>query len=595
MDAISLEENLSMRKNNALLAAAISATFVVSMNASYAGLTNYSNDAVTDATVSVTFATGVNDTNGNATTSSVTQSLVPVEDQEQGVIYATHLFGDTSSSVILPSGTSEYAAVVWDIDGTISGRLQIIASLDSSSGAKFSGNPLLYYNNGTDTFIPGTIGSPVDPCDGTSTCKWRFGSDDPLTTVSDGSQFYILYKIKSATSLGTHGNEVEMKVDLGTVLTPEISTETITVATGKDPFSVHFEGTDNAFIKVSVASDNTGFISQLPTSLGTDNEYIGVSDVLFGYMKITVEDSVKASNGYTDWNLGDTTNTEFDAGYDATNAVLTTLTINEEGQFAASTGSNGSVYLYINNAAISAISVTDTEAIWQLSNTDLNNIMTPVASLGDCTGDNVTGNNRCIPIGIKVDGNTQINIPAEDPPKAQLILDYATETNKQEIKYPGDDDPEERLTIYTQDGISCWVFNVPYAGAIDFMNLRIFNDSSTTALKSDGTIETECVHGTFYDNSGAASEKVALGCPPAGGVLYFNTANMAEKFSGFPTGNGRGTMFITSTLSKMEVLAMLRYKSPPCYAGAPCDQPEKSPLTNLSTGAHGVACAPDYR
>ena len=588
-----------MRKNNALLAAAISATFVVSMNASYALLDNFPicSAAPCSEAVNIDFPVV---SSGGSSTALMTYNLV-AGDETQGIIYSTHLFGETSNTLDLPSGTDEYAAVKWTVEGSISDALQIIATLDS--GAKFAGEPILIYD-GADTNINSKAIKPNDPCDGKSTCKWRFGDKD--TTKVENEDFYILYKIKSAASLGTNGNEVKMKVDFGTVVIPEISIETITVATGKDPFSIHFEGTNNPFIKVSVASDNTGFITQKPTDLGGDPEWLGSGDVLFGYMNVTVNDGVKASNGYTDWNLGyePSANLEFDVGYDATTGVLTTLTINEEGQFAASTGSNGDVYLYINKTAVPAISVTDSEAIWQLSNTDLNYIMN--RGVGDtavakCPADiSSTGsridNNLCIPIGVKVDGTTQINIP-ENPPKAQLVLDYRMETNQHDIKYPGDDDPEEHLTIYRQDGISCWVFNVPYAGAIDYMNLRIFNDSSTTPVRSDGTLETECVHGTFYDVDGNPSAKVALGCPPAGGVLYFNTDDMAAKFgSDFPTGNGRGTLFITSTLSKMELLAMLRYKSPPCYHGAPCDKvPEKSPLTNLSIGAHGVACAPNYR
>jgi hypothetical protein len=197
-------------------------------------------------------------------------------------------------------------------------------------------------------------------------------------------------------------------------------------------------------------------------------------------------------------------------------------------------------------------------------------------------------NEHCIPLYVKTDGNTAINIPPEDGPKVQFSLDYAT--SKKGLKYPADTDPAVMLTRYIQDGVSCWVFNVPFPDAIDELNLRIINDSTLAPVGPD------CVWGTLYGKDGKPiGKKTSLGCPTKEGTLYLNSDKLKALFT--TTGGGRGSLFLTSTLAKMEVMALLRLKSPPCFGNVPggCSTPNTNPLTNLSTGAHGVACAPNYR
>jgi hypothetical protein len=576
MDVISLEENLPMRKNNVLLATAIAATLVVSMNASYAGLANYPECA--------SCATAVTEAIGTAT-----YSLVPIPDKAKGVIYGTHLFGSNSDTLILPKENGIYADARWTIEGTPTGKIQLMATLQ---GASFSGNPILAYKGAPDPTLlpaPDIMTTDCTPATTPTQCTWRFGN--ATTSLSNGDSFNILYKLtKAATTLGTDGGEVKMTVKLGTVTAPNVMGEqTITVATGKDPFTVQFSGTDNTYIKVAVAEENKAFVTQMPTAVGTDPEYLGANEVVFGYMYIQPEKYVKIDDGYSEWMLGGNAL----AGYNKDNAILTTLTISENGQFAASTGSNGSVYLRAQGQNIAAKSITDTDAVWQLTDTDLGNMVKGATdSTGKC---NTTTNVNCIPLVIKVNGTTPINIPPENGPKVQFNLDYASATSKKGLLYPVKDAPEVLLTRYIQDGVSCWVFNVPFPAAMDELNLRIINDSTITP------VGTDCVWGTLYKKEGGEplGNKVPLGCPTKEGTLYIGFNKLWGPEGLFPTvtGGGRGQMLITSTLAKMEVLALLRLKSPPCFGNVPggCSTPNTNPLTNLSTGAHGVACAPNYR
>ena len=589
MDVISLEENLAMRKNNTLLAAAIAATFVASMNVSYAGIANYPLCPNTAPPV-------VSDCNTAFPDPNIGTTVVPIVDNDQGIIYGTHLFGG-GSSIDLPS--DDYAAVKWTIEGTPKGRMQITATLagadfnipsGTANSTSISDYPQLVFSSSAGSTSPLQGIDYTKNCSSSNSCIWSFG--DAETSLANSDAFYIVYKLTNAGStLATDGGKVTMTVKAGTNKSNAniiLAEKDVTVATSKEPFTVDFVGTNNINIKVSVAADNKKFI----TSATPDKELISPDQAIFGYMKVTPSKNVRIDNGYTPWMLGasDKDTLKVDAG--------TTLTIDDIGQFAASTGGNGKVEL-LTTPPISAIAVSVDAASWNLTDTDMASIFKGTGTITDSCSSTTTPytDPACIPIAIKADGTNQINIPDGDGPKAVLNLSYKATTSVNDIKYPAGD-VEQRLTKYSQDGISCWVFNVPFAGAIDQFNMRIFNDSSTTPLTSTGDLDTECVQGTLYGPDGAEIGKEALGCPPAGGALYIGTNEMATIFSGFPTTVGRGTMFITSTLQKMEVLAMTRFKAPPCKKDSPdgfCGGVGKSPLTNISTGAHGVACAPNYR
>lgn len=615
-----------MRKNNVLLATAIAATLVASMNASYAGLMNYPgcntattltahagtnvpNDIFCKATIAANAIAPAMVGNPVAGTGVITQSLVPMPATDKGIIYGTHLFGSNGDSLTLPSGTN-YADAKWTIEGTPTGKLQIIAIL---TGASFNGNPILAFEGtsnplntsttptGGGTSIP-DFSQDCIPASFPTKCTWRFGNSTD-TSISNGNAFHILYQLtKAATTLGTNGGAVKLEVQFGTSGSATImGDQTIPVATGQDPFTVQFKGTDNTYIKVAVAEENKAFVTQKPTALGVDSEFLGANSVIFGYMYMQPNNYVKINDGYTDWAFNIASNPITKAGYDSTASVLTTLTLSDNGQFAASTGNNGGVFLHARGQDIAAKSIKDTDAVWQLTDANLADMMmgtTDTGGFGQCkSGD------HCIPLYVKVDGNTAINIPPEDGPKVQFSLDYAS--LKKGLKYPADADPVVLLTRYIQDGVSCWVFNVPFPDAVDELNLRIINDSTITPTGTD------CVWGTLYGKDGKpVGKKTSLGCPGKEGTLYIGSEKLwgsttlpapatppATPGLFTATGGSRGSMFITSTLAKMEVMAMLRLKSPPCFGNVPggCNATNSNPLTNLSTGAHGVACAPNYR
>ena len=280
-----------------------------------------------------------------------------------------------------------------------------------------------------------------------------------------------------------------------------------------------------------------------------------------------------ADDGYTPWKLGDT---GFTAAHNPNGGVNTTLTVKAGGQFAASLkDSKGLVYLRAEGATGNMIpggeakSVTETEATWELTDDALRAI---------------TAVNR-VGLVIKADGATMINVPEEDFPTAELTLSYADPNRVKDIKYPGGDSDGVLLTKYRQDGTACWVYNVAFPAATDEINIRITNDS---------TVEG-CVKGSLFDKDGTpvGTGAVELGCVQGGATLYIGSAKIAELFNLPSDKQGRGVILVTSTLPKMEMLSMLRAKSPVCY-GAACSPPNNyNPLTNISVGAHGVSCIPN--
>ncbi len=570
-----------MRKNNVLLAAAIAATLVVPMSAAYAGFDNYMGCPTGSGTSSTSciVTLGVSGT----VTPAASHSVIPMNSSaDGGVKYGTHLFGATGNSVVLPSKQSEYAVAEWTVEGTPGGEIQVTAELE---GASFNGTTtapevMLEYKGGSSLVINGngTTAQPsnIGDCNNTITkCTWLLKSavTAGVLTLNDQDKLYVIYKLtKAGDKLKEVGGQINMIGKLGTAINEDImGKKTIVVATGTDPLKeVTLAETLNTQIKIATAEGSTGFIS---TGTTTSDEYLGASEVIFGYLTIKNNLEAVADDGYTPWQLG---GTGFTAGHNATTGVNTMLTVKAGGQFAASlTGSKGLVYLRTLGATGNMIpggeakSVTETEATWELTDDALQAITTA----------------EKVGLVIKADGATMINVPEEDFPTAELTLSYAATNSMKDIKYPGGDSDGVVLTKYRQDGTICWVYNVAFPAATDEINVRITNDSTTEG----------CVKGSLFEKDGTpvGTGAVELGCVQGGATLYIGSAKIADLFNLPPDKGGRGIMLVTSTLPKMEMLSMLRAKSPVCY-GPACSPPNNyNPLTNMSVGAHGVACIPN--
>jgi hypothetical protein len=540
-----------MRNKNKMLAAAITMVLSTS-NLVYAG------DLVNETTITI-----------------INPELVSIANKQDGIKFGTHLFGN--SAVTLPPLDSPlYFAVTYRLVGEVIFPFELKAIL--SNGAQFAETTttLVFFSKAGNLMAIQDGPFLTANCDSKNTCQWNI---NPTSTLKDGDEFRLFYKVKNIQVLANAGEKIKLMAQVGTTFTPTlIDTREVTFAVGAEPLDVTLEPATDRGIRISVASQNTEFNSKTTSS----PEFISPQEVIMGYLKVasqaTATDIVQTSS-FSPWYLGNTGTlggtTVLNAEFDSTKKVDTSLTITG-GQFAASvTGTTGKVYLDIEAAKCSSVTLTSiqieadevdsTNAIWRFSNSELYDIVkvsSPDFKVGGC--------NAKIPIVIKTDGKTAINI-VEDAPTATFLLDYAETNNLHDIPYG----PTE-LSKFKPDGTVCWVYNVPGSAAADILSLRITNESS-----APGT-----VHGTLYDKDGNQIFPAAdnppldlLGGEIAVGETKVIFSSDIENLEGGPyTWPGRGILQMTSTLSRLEILSLLRSTLP------------GSPLTNVSVGASGKAC-----
>ncbi|EDN70279.1 secreted protein [Beggiatoa sp. PS] len=542
-----------MRNKNTLLAAAITATLSMMNQAVYA--TDLKNC----------------DSTCNATATAVSAKTV-IEVSSEGITYGSHLFGSSSGSLVLPDNTEDAdrrAAVIFEIEGTINFDYQFEVEL--SNGAKFNDAPILVFQNGSSVSADGNPGDADVQnvsCANKNACSWTITVNSEL---QDKDVFYLAYNLVNVSALETPGETIKMTSNWTNISSgdPARNLEA-TLATSRDPLTVTLNaGTENT-TRISVSTNNTEFTTN--STVTTEPEYVDANQAVFGYLTIKNNSDVSAADG-TEWSLGENNK----AGFNADDGIETTLTI-DSGQFAASlTESSGSVYIGKRNADDSitriaaATSVTSTTAIWELSDSDLKAITIDTLTETDTTGRRV--------IIIETDGSNPVNVE-ENPPEATLVIDYVI--GQQDVTYG----PTE-MTAFRQDGTRCWVYNVPppsTEGVADNLNLRITNDSSSVSGTILGTLypmggESTGLTNPVFTSVNLLGEGVELG-PYQTEHL---TADEISALGGdtpyvwWEAGNRRGSLLITSTLPKLEILVLMR------------DSTTKI-LTNLSTGAHGSAC-----
>jgi hypothetical protein len=232
-----------------------------------------------------------------------------------------------------------------------------------------------------------------------------------------------------------------------------------------------------------------------------------------------------------------------------------------DGVFSASDELGDNVFLdvgddgiFTDGTDIPADIVTATTASWDLD----------VTELGLMLG-------QAVPIVVKVNGTTEIEAQ-EDPVLAVLTLDYPSDSKVF----------QRRLEHIKRNGTRCKAYNVPYPGLKDNAFFRFTS-------KTDGV--EGVVKGTLYKEDGTkvASDKGPDGTTftdvdlLGGETLTVNQtkviSNQAIADLASEVWTGRATLVISSNLTSMEMLALLRNQ-----------QGVVGPLMNLSTGASGNAC-----
>jgi hypothetical protein len=352
-----------------------------------------------------------------------------------------------------------------------------------------------------------------------------------------GDKLMLLYRLDNTKVLASPGQKITMQVSLQTDLTniKVNPAREITVASSKPAIKTFdikpLEGGD---IKISVLSDSKEFT-------GEGDPFEGATEAIIGQISLDNDESspeVKAADGETKFEIGKT----------GALADKSTLQITD-GQFAASLKSPGSVFLKASSTNLTADTVTETDATWNLHDTGLQSIET--------AGVDGTG------IHFKLDGQTAVNVP-ENNPHAILTIDF-DDTKMTDMTVEAD------LRKIKKDGTICQVYNVPNTAATDALSIRITNDS---AVAGKLTIALYNMDGT---EAIAAGTELFEGEEIQPGETRRLSAGDLETLAG-AAWTGRARAVISSTLPKLAVLSLLRQN----VAGGA--------LVNMSTGAKGNSC-----
>lgn len=473
--------------------------------------------------------------NANSTSYSVVGT-------SEGIVYASEIFGSGSNSTVLPgedsASTPNYQAVSYTHEGgNLAGDGGLLAVFTLTNNAVFEDDPLLLvdttgdgaYDEAFDTPITGGGG------DGDNFAKIKFANG----IKSDGI-ITLVYRISNATALANPGSKIEMDFQLNDVLESYtrgiVSEGNITIAESEQAVTASLQSyitTDSIGYRVSVESEYTEFT-------GTES----ADEAQIGILTIEEGEDILCPDGEADFVLGSNCATVGSKTGSGTSLTKTALTITN-GQFAASMAGNGAVVVGANTV----VATDENTATVLLGDSELTTIIA-----ADEVG-----------ISIVADGDTAINIP-EDPPVASLTIDYSDATFATTVI-----EGVELLRIKA-DGTQCTVYNVPASSAADTTSIRITNTSSVP-----GT-----VNATLYALNGTelfASQPLNNGDPIKSDQTYVVTPAMLETLNGKSGWTGRAVLVLSSTLSSIEVLALLRESNI-----------DAAPLTNLSVGATGKGC-----
>jgi hypothetical protein len=373
-----------------------------------------------------------------------------------------------------------------------------------------------------------------------------------------GDKMALIYRFKDAQSrLATPGQTIDMSVDLKTdgleiLVNPA---RTTTIASSKQAVTVALTSEPLGTVRVATAEEGKKFSGENPA--GGTGAYVSDSEAILGYFELTDQTgattSAKTSNGYEDWKIGYYTDTKV-------NTDTTLLTI-ADGQFAASKTAPGDVLLFgtgtaqtLGSESADSTTLTDTDASWKLSDDLLKKIAADTASA-----------NADVNIRLKLDGNTEVNMP-ENSPTIGLHIDY-----NEDWVADYDVDPLVILRKFRSDGASCILYNIPNSvSAPDTVTVRITNPTN-----SEGLLKAQ-----MWGQDGSELIPAGTMLNDGNNIKPYETVvvpvTALEDLAG-GAWDARGVLKVTSTVPKLEMFGMLRDKA-------------TGIVTNLSAGATGSGC-----
>lgn len=377
--------------------------------------------------------------------------------------------------------------------------------------------------------------------------------------LNNNDQIMLLYRLGTASKLAEAGQSINMSVDLKT---PSLGisvnpARTTTVARSVQAINAQLKSIEAGTLHIAVSTGSTQFSGENPGGLvGYQDNYIAqIGQLVLEYGP----DGAMMEDGVTPFEFKGSSH---DGQVLASKSTLTVT----GGQFEASTALPGKATLHLvddsgDYDADPTKYTRDAEgwtAVWNLDTSQLQKI----ADAKDAIGNGAI-------VRIRTDGKTPVNT-VENNPTVTLKIDYDTATYADVTK-------QNTFRKITKDGTVCTVYNVPppkkgVVGA-DQLSIRVTNDSAIAGKLT----------GKLYGQEGGdpiwtgdlTTEEV-----PVGSTARFTSEDLAT-ITGV-TWDGRAVLEISTILPKVEVLALIRQYGI-----------RMAPLSNLSTGAHGVSCAQD--
>ena len=559
-------------RNNRILGAAVAAALSLPLGVAYAG-GSFVN--VGDALSDIAAAEG-----GGSVVSSSGASLVAIDStfegasqaldiDEDGIVYATELFNHSAGSPNLPCQTDNLAAVMYTV-GTATISTPMVVRFELPGGETFVEDPILGISDDAGTHT--TVIARTSGGSGVSNINFNIDSGD----LANADQLMLFYRIQGASALATEDGTVTMtasiKDDTGNILD---TTRTVTIATSKRVVSAGLKAQTSGLVKIDVETENMEFAtgSACETSACQSSTEAEIGSITITDLSATGTETVMECDGTTEFAFSSASDGDTAVG-DGNQLVIS------GGQFDASTGTD-MVYIDVDGSG----DANDPDSIAVVDGGTATFTLDDDQMLALFDGDEHG-------IRMKVSGDTEINT-IDSAPTATLTIDFA-QGNDAADTYGVQD-----LTVAATDllqikknGTQCTVFNVHKGdAATKTANGYTANDAGKYPVTSYGSyirvINTSSKDGsltgvlTYVDSSNTKVTTAALSLLddplPAGQTAVFDSWKIQDKM-GVDTWKGRAMLEITSTLSKLEVMALLR-RTP------------TAPLTNVSLGATGDGCS----
>lgn len=383
-------------------------------------------------------------------------------------------------------------------------------------------------------------------------------------SISNADILDFNFNIRADKPLSAPGGQVQLTVQVNLATGSDFTAGkiidvplTIPIATSAEAMTISITGG-------GVDTTGTGYISVEENSLKFTGTAVKDNGLRIDYGTITLKPSVgsgllstKALNTLPKATASDIWNPvlDFDRGL---------LTIKDGNFNASGAPTDGNVYVEVPSPTLkvnaTSIDLAERKAEWDLKPADLSNIYGGVRTMY-----------------LMVTGATAIEEYRQLEPVGTFQVKMKTRSNFIQVS--------SKVRHLKKNGTVCTLYNIPDSTALDRLNIRLTNDSTTTGFVKGRLRRMDGTDVYTSETTNPYLELIALGTDALGPNQTRRLDANAVSKSGAYTWDGRAVLTLESNIpdGKLQVFGLLRAASAP--AGL-----SESPLMNMSTGATGNSC-----